>query len=92
MRNLQFTGKLHNKNVTLVRISKAAARKHYDAGEQILLCPCNLVPLSSWNTGFIVKQYSKHPTDFETYVNKFTFYNCNNETGYYLTFYKIINH
>ena len=92
MRNLQFTGQLYGRTVTLQQISKPAARKLYNAGEQILLCPCNLVPLSSWNTGFIIKQYSKDPTNFETYVNKFTFYNCNNETGYYLTFCKIINH
>jgi hypothetical protein len=92
MRNLKFTGQLYGRTVTLQQISKPTARKLYDAGEEILLCPCNMNPLGVWSQGFPVKQDQENPVSFDSVVTEFCWYNTDSERGKYPTFYKIINH
>lgn len=97
MRNLNFLGELYGKRVELIQIQKRAAKKLYDAGESVYLCPCKFAPLGVWNIGCAVsKDYNGHEDvrvednkSFEHVVNSFRYYNCNSEAGLYITFYKI---
>jgi hypothetical protein len=86
---------------TLVRISKAKARKLWGKAD-MSLCPCNLRPGFPWRPNMDVfaveitaKQASEYEHErkavaFDTYVNSFEWYNCNDsETGLYTAFYLI---
>ena len=68
------------------RITKRTAKKLYEMGHPILLCPVNLRPGGMWGIGcFVIK---KEGRTFEQDVSEFEFYNCyNSETGYYAAFY-----
>lgn len=72
------------------RITKADARKLYDAGHIVYLCPVNLNPLSPWGLMLTVANdiVGYEGMSFEKVVNAATYYNCNGETGRYLAFYK----
>jgi hypothetical protein len=89
MRNLQFTGQLYGRTVTLQQISKPAARKLYDAGEEIMLCPSNFRPLNRWFQGSVFEQSTAHPIPFESILNNFSHHNRQFGRTIY---YKIINH
>ena len=68
------------------RITKRIARRLYEAGKPVLLCPVNLRPGGLWNIGSIIAK--KEDRTFEQELNAFEYYNCiNNETGYYAAFY-----
>lgn len=77
------------RNITIngyKRITKWTAKKLYEMGEPILLCPVNLIPGGMWGNGCIVTK--KEGRTFEQLVSEFEFYNCNNnESGYYTAFY-----
>ena len=67
------------------RISKIEARKWYNAGETICVCPNNLRPDSPWFSGILVN--SQQNGDFDKMCNAVSYYNCNSEAGRYLSFY-----
>ncbi len=81
-----------------MRISKSMARKLYDAGQTIRVCPCKVNPCNEYYPlSFDMNKeddvYSE-PTmfdweiKFDTRVNRFEYYNCQyNETGKYSAFY-----
>ena len=72
------------------RITKATARRMYNAGENIALNPSNLHPESLWNMAYITNIESEERTPFETLINHFSFYNCiDNETGKNVFFYQV---
>ena len=66
-----------------VRVSKARARKLYDMGAEIVLCPSNLRPLGMWHPECRVQKADiLVDEDFDGVVRAFEFYNCSNaETG-----------
>lgn len=67
------------------RISKAAARKLYNAGQIVYFCACNMRPGCDWHPEIAVQQTGE---PFENRVNNFQWYNCiNSETGKYTAFY-----
>jgi hypothetical protein len=66
------------------RISKAAARKAYAAGESVYMCPVFMNPDSPI---FVPFRPVNDGTKFDFWVNACTYYNCNSETGKYLAFY-----
>ena len=85
------------------RIDKRQARRAYNDGKTVYLCPCNLRPFGVWrpeidinktdykkygyNEPFIFSDGSSE-MDFNKRVNYFEFYNCTNtETGIYTAFY-----
>ena len=78
------------------RVSKRTARKLYNAGRKIRLCPvkanpCNqYYPMSfdmSKDDKFEVEPFDWE-MEFDTRVNRFEWYNCQyNETGKYSAFY-----
>lgn len=84
------------------RISKAAARKLYNAGQTIRICAAKMSPVNIWgeyadanaaaftvvsSDGFNTTVARNH--DFETVVHAFQYYNCNATTGKYAAFYKM---
>lgn len=81
---------------TYVRINKQAARKLFNAGASVMVCPCKLRPFGIWHPeAFIQKDTEfmepiagiKSADPFERVVNATTYYNCSYEAGKYLSFY-----
>lgn len=72
------------------QIYKKEAHKLYDEGNEIVCCPSKLRPFGFWNVQCVISQknYCDFAEDsFDKAVNSFEFYNCNNETGKYASFY-----
>lgn len=69
------------------RISKAAARKLYDAGQTVYFCAVNMRPGAPWNPECKVQFNQADLETFEQRVNAFEYYNCSSETGKYTAFY-----
>lgn len=79
-----------------IRITKAKARKLYDAGKTIRVCPCKVNPCNEYyplsfdinkDDNFTVEQLDWE-LKFDARVNRFEYYNCQyNETGKYSAFY-----
>lgn len=83
------------------RITKATARKLYNAGAVIRLTACNMSPVSIWGcyvdaqkeSVTTVSKPSAYITtvarnkEFDTVITAFTYYNCNRETGLYPAYY-----
>lgn len=77
-----------NKYVTenLIRINKNVARKLYNLGFNVGVCPCKANPESPW---CLMGWYNKydHGYTFDKLIAKFTWYNCNSELGKYPAYY-----
>ena len=77
------------------KIRKTTAKKLYDEGTQIYIVPCKVYPSFSnpWIKPFeMKKQDEQYPSlsfenTFESRINIFEDYNCNNELGRYTSFY-----
>ena len=67
------------------RISKAEAKKRYNAGKEIMLVPCKLRCGEPWHPESHIKRSRDY--DFKSLVNSFTYYNCCYEAGYYPHYY-----
>lgn len=81
-----------------MRVSKRTARKLYDAGRKIRLCPVKCNPCNEYYPmSFDISKddhIESEPTmfdweiQFDTRVNRFEYYNCQyNELGKYSAFY-----
>lgn len=71
---------------TFKRVNKATARRAYNNGLQVVMCPCNLIPGAPWHPEIPVD--SKSGATFETTLNAFEYYNIRGrETGRYTAFY-----
>ena len=89
MKKLQFTDK---NGVTYERINKRKAKRLYNDGKTVILCPVNIRPFGFCNfqgsfnrnncgTDFLFE-------NFEKLVDFYEHYNCNHcKTGYYAAFY-----
>ena len=88
MRNLSFTGTLYGERLTLNQVSKAAARKLYEAGQAVYIQSSNFHPFGVWSRAHEIVKDDQLQTTFEAICNNFIYYNCNNEQGKYITFYK----
>lgn len=71
---------------TFERVDKRQARKAYNNGLRVVVCPVNLRPGYPWHPKIIVS--SKSGETFEEMLNAFIYYNIrDNETGKYAAFY-----
>ena len=84
-----------------VRVSKKRAKKLYDEGQIIYLCPYRLRPGYPWHPeiavtktdltelkeDFGVQYFVSNTRDFETLVNDFAYYNCTWKNGEYPAYY-----
>lgn len=71
--------------VSYKRVTKPVARRTFNAGKNIILCPCNLRPGKPWNPESLIK--SDFGVSFNQITNSFEYYNCNALAGYYAAFY-----
>ena len=68
------------------RVNKTTARRAYNNGLQVVMCPCNLRPGFPWYPESFVN--GKSGATFEETLNAFEFYNIRGrETGRYTAFY-----
>ena len=75
----------------MTRISKAVARKMWENGQNFTIVPCKLSPygLGALNTSCdLSREDHELRRPFDKFINEFTYYNCNRETGLYPAFYK----
>jgi hypothetical protein len=71
---------------TFKRVNKATARRAYNNGLRVVMCPCNLRPGAPWRPEIPVD--NKSGATFETTLNAFEYYNIRgHETGRYTAFY-----
>ena len=71
---------------TFERIDKRQARRAYNNGFAIVICPCNLRPGVPWYPGIVTS--NKDGRTFQEMLNAFTFYNIRDkETGHYPAFF-----
>lgn len=79
--------KAYAKQYKWTQISEPAARKLYNASENIGICPNKCVPSDSpFNVAIIVKKVGKE--SFKDVINNFVYY-LTIETGTYPHFYKL---
>ena len=73
-------------NTTWNRVSKGVAKKAFDKGTPIALCPVNINTHSPWVAPIVVTNTTGKT--FESVVNVFEIYNCQSaETGRYAKFF-----
>lgn len=84
--------KISGNGRTYERINKATARKLYNNGVSIAICPVKMHPCNMWAPAFITRPESFKESSFDSFVNSFIYYNCQyNETGKYPAFYTVTN-
>lgn len=82
MRQYTFT----ENGFTFERVNKKQARKAYNNGLRVVVCPVNLRPGYPWYPEISVS--GKSGATFEEMLNAFIYYNIrDNETGKYPAFY-----
>lgn len=86
MRNLSFSGKYFGEEITLTQIQKRTAKKMFQDGETVYIQSSNFHPFGVWSQCFEID--NKNGDSFESIVNSFEYYNCNNVAGKYAVFYK----
>lgn len=86
MRNLEFNDGTTN----WVQVQKRTAKKLFEAGEELVFCPCNMHPFGVWNCGMLIEanRCKTEEISFESCVANFEYYNTSSEQGLYTTFYK----
>ena len=73
-------------NLSLERVSKRTARRHYNNGESIIILP---VKCYSEQFAFETEENYNKIRTFDNLVTEFEYYNCNYECGYYAAFYVV---
>ena len=69
------------------RISKAAARRAFNAGETVYFCACNMRPGAPWHPE--IRANNRNGGSFEAAVGWAEYYNCTcAETGRHLAYYR----
>ena len=88
MRKLEFNGAICGETITLVQVQKRTAEKLFNSGKKIHIQSSNFHPFGVWSQ--CIEINNKDGDSFESVVNSFEYYNCNNEAGKYAVFYKRI--
>lgn len=71
--------------IRIKRIDKREARKRFYEGKDIYLKHCKIDLVSKWLVNNVINKTLGE--SFDNLVNIFEYYNCNNETGTYASFY-----
>lgn len=74
---------------TFKKVTKNTALKAFNAGLDIYMLPCKANPKSYWinPAKFNKKMVFDAGRTIESVINEYTFYNCNNQLGNYITYY-----
>ena len=77
------------KDYRLERVSKRHAYKLFKDGARIFVKPCNMNSASPFCTMWIIDEdtLNRYVRSFNGLISEITWYNCNNETGNYLSYY-----
>lgn len=87
MHQRQFTITVNGEKITISRVTKKTAEKHFNAGETIYIYPVYANPESPWFSGYGFKKDTGYK-NFSGLVNAFSWYNCNYaELGKYPAYY-----
>lgn len=80
------------------RISKAQAKKLYEAGGQVFLLPCRMHPENAFQHPVPVRRQKcnaetgqltvEDPSEFGVVVHAFELFNCDSARGWYTAFYR----
>ena len=68
------------------KVNKAVARRAFNAGKKVGICPCNVSPLSMFG-GVYTNQGADSSIDFDKLCNEISYYTCNAELGRTLAYY-----
>lgn len=79
----------YKENYTFTRIPKNKAKAAYNNGLTVVFCPCKLQPFGSWGLSMDMNKcnINCNDIDFDKLCNEYEYYNCNSETGKYISFY-----
>lgn len=69
------------------KVSKSVARKMFNAGEVIHIVPSKANPASMWFRDSMIVISKLRTPDFDAIVEKFQYYNCNNQLGKRVAYY-----
>lgn len=83
MRKETFT----DRDGTYVRVPKTTARKAFNNGNTVAICPVNARPRGVWASAVDMDL----DRDFDQTVNAFEYYNCNGPLGSYAKFFILKN-
>ena len=62
MRNLEFNDGTNN----WVQVQKRTAKKLFEAGQELVFCPCNMRPFGVWSCGILMDANRYKSDSFET--------------------------
>lgn len=75
----------------MVKINKTKARNQFNLGIDVYIIPCKMRLDNMWMPQQKINKYELLKLDdditFDKFINGFEHYNCNNELGYYTSFY-----
>lgn len=69
----------------LKRINKTAARKIFENGGVVYICPVNVCPQRAIPYEF--PRYNTSWLSFDAFINHYSYYHCNNHLGHYPAYY-----
>ena len=69
------------------KVNKSVARRAYNTGKKVAICPCYVSPFSSWFSGIYTKDGADSSIDFDKLCDMIAYYTCNAELGRTLVYY-----
>lgn len=69
------------------RVNKRKAKRLFESGKPVILCPHKMYPFGYWQVGTMHSRLEDTTVSFDRLAMNSTWYNCNNETGNYLSYY-----
>ena len=69
------------------RVNKRKAKRLFESGNSVVLCPHKMFPFGDWQLGTLHSRLDNESTSFDRLALNATWYNWNNETGNYLSYY-----
>ena len=69
----------------MIKINKTKARKLYNEGVKVYCLPCKVIYNNPWFSNVYISKDSGE--EFDNITSRMTYYNCNSEVGYYLSYY-----
>lgn len=70
-------------NDTVIKVSKATARKLFREGKKVYVLPCKVRYDNQWIKPFLLQKTNT----FDRIVSEYEYHNCNAELGYYCSYY-----
>lgn len=72
----------------LVKTNVRTARKLFETGKPIYLLPNKVRLINAWVFPYAIDKNRANGDSFDNIVNAFSYYNCNNELGNSVSYYK----